>query len=400
MSTYRTKFNPFTKKLQWVTVGGSGSGLTFKESVPTYADLPATGNTENDARIVNDTQHLYVWNSSAWIDQGDFININWGSIGGTLSDQTDLKDELDSLENSIDEKLDKLNSESNVDALLALNFEGEDGATTLSDLSGRHSVSFLDTAEISTQSAIFGLSSLNLTSDPGGTNDGHILINNNASDWNLFANASANATIQFWLKLKSLTNDQYVICAKTDPDGLPSLGTHYWRFTIRPGSNSEFTVSGGSQILIATSNLPIDIDTWHHYAIIKSGTDVGLYVDGVQKGYMSQGARDLNTISNLAIGKSQNNGSDCYIDELEITQTNTFSASPNGSLTDSITLPQQSIYSEKIAYIKKDGTIERTTIAKDKLEHVITSRANGNWKKVTGLSYNPTTGDIRVEYEQ
>lgn len=87
MSIYRTKFNPFTKKLQWVTNPTAGASLNFKDGVDTYNDLPITGNSKNDARITNDNHNLYIWeleassgNRSHWINQGDIININWDSI--------------------------------------------------------------------------------------------------------------------------------------------------------------------------------------------------------------------------------------------------------------------------------------------------------------------------------
>ncbi|MFO7969958.1 MAG: hypothetical protein R6U15_07625 [Candidatus Izemoplasmatales bacterium] len=104
MSIYKTKFNPFTKKLQFVTDTSSIEGLHFKNGVATYTSLPLTGNAKNDARITNDTHHLYIWSLtessgelSDWIDQGDIIDINWESIEG----------KPDSTPNQIDNIVDK-----------------------------------------------------------------------------------------------------------------------------------------------------------------------------------------------------------------------------------------------------------------------------------------------------
>lgn len=90
--SYKTKFNPFTKKLQWVLDELSIQGLTFKDGVATYNDLPITGNSKNDSRITNDTHHLYIWDTEEssgtltnWIDQGDIIDIAWDSITGKPS---------------------------------------------------------------------------------------------------------------------------------------------------------------------------------------------------------------------------------------------------------------------------------------------------------------------------
>jgi hypothetical protein len=86
MGKYRAKLNPFTGQLQLVNDIGV---LFFKESVPAYVNLPITGNTKNDARIVDDTGHLYVWSLDVpdgaltdWYDCGDIIDLKWAAIEG------------------------------------------------------------------------------------------------------------------------------------------------------------------------------------------------------------------------------------------------------------------------------------------------------------------------------
>jgi hypothetical protein len=77
MANYKTIVNPFTGQLQLVNDDGI---LFFKGCVANVAALPGTGNTKNDARIVNDTHHLYVWSGTAWVDQGDALDIDWSTI--------------------------------------------------------------------------------------------------------------------------------------------------------------------------------------------------------------------------------------------------------------------------------------------------------------------------------
>jgi len=77
MANYKSKVNPFTGNLQLVNDDGI---LFFKTSVANVVALPATGNTKNDARIVLDTYNLYVWSGTAWINQGDVLNIDWSTI--------------------------------------------------------------------------------------------------------------------------------------------------------------------------------------------------------------------------------------------------------------------------------------------------------------------------------
>ncbi|MHA1737415.1 MAG: LamG domain-containing protein [Candidatus Heimdallarchaeota archaeon] len=95
MSDYKSKVNTFTGKLQKVLKKSSVPSLSFKESVADQASLPSTGNDVNDARYSDDSHHLYVWDGASWIDQGDIIDIDWGSITGTLSNQTDLQTAFD-----------------------------------------------------------------------------------------------------------------------------------------------------------------------------------------------------------------------------------------------------------------------------------------------------------------
>jgi len=82
---YNTKYNPHTKKLQWVVDTTSINGLTFRPGVANEAALPSSGNATNDARITNDNHHLYVWNGSAWVDQGDIFDIDWSAIANKPS---------------------------------------------------------------------------------------------------------------------------------------------------------------------------------------------------------------------------------------------------------------------------------------------------------------------------
>jgi len=82
MGQYKPKLNYFTGQMQLVP---SGTIIAFKEGVANFAALPATGNTQNDARITNDTGHLYVWSGTAWIDNGDIVDLNWSTISGKPS---------------------------------------------------------------------------------------------------------------------------------------------------------------------------------------------------------------------------------------------------------------------------------------------------------------------------
>ena len=50
--------------------GADGRLITYQGVVPTVADLPMTGNTQNDAYLVDATNTVFVWDGAAWDDLG------------------------------------------------------------------------------------------------------------------------------------------------------------------------------------------------------------------------------------------------------------------------------------------------------------------------------------------
>jgi hypothetical protein len=50
--------------------GAAGTGITMKGQVATSALLPASGNTQGDAYIVQADDSLWIWNGAAWISGG------------------------------------------------------------------------------------------------------------------------------------------------------------------------------------------------------------------------------------------------------------------------------------------------------------------------------------------
>jgi len=86
---YKAKINPFNGMLQLVP---TNIVLAFKTGVATQASLPLSGNAVGDARIANDTGHLYVWSIESssglltdWVDAGDIVDLNWSAISGRPS---------------------------------------------------------------------------------------------------------------------------------------------------------------------------------------------------------------------------------------------------------------------------------------------------------------------------
>ena len=53
--------------------GPAGLGMNIKGELPNSAALPPTGNTINDAWVMQDTGHVWVWNGTAWVDAGPIV---------------------------------------------------------------------------------------------------------------------------------------------------------------------------------------------------------------------------------------------------------------------------------------------------------------------------------------
>lgn len=82
MGLFKQKFNPVAKQFNLVP---TSTAIVFKDAVDSVSNLPPTGNVQGDARITNDTGHLYIWDGSTWVDQGDIIDLTWDSISGKPS---------------------------------------------------------------------------------------------------------------------------------------------------------------------------------------------------------------------------------------------------------------------------------------------------------------------------
>lgn len=54
--------------------GDPGSSITFKSSLPTVSALNALrGMSEDDARVVEENGHVYIYDGASWIDGGQFL---------------------------------------------------------------------------------------------------------------------------------------------------------------------------------------------------------------------------------------------------------------------------------------------------------------------------------------
>lgn len=79
------------------TVSYSGQ---WKDPVANMAALPALGNTSGDVRVTLDTGSMWEWAGSSWILPIEGATV-WGTITGTISNQTDLQSALNAKQNTL-----------------------------------------------------------------------------------------------------------------------------------------------------------------------------------------------------------------------------------------------------------------------------------------------------------
>lgn len=53
--------------------GPPGTGMIYKGNVATSSALPATGNTQGDMYVTQDTGHAWIWSTGAWLDSGQWL---------------------------------------------------------------------------------------------------------------------------------------------------------------------------------------------------------------------------------------------------------------------------------------------------------------------------------------
>lgn len=124
------------------------------------------------------------------------------------------------------------------------------------------------------------------------------------------AGATDKLTVEFWTKRLTAATSTGTIVAFASGSTRYSF---YWR------STSRFAAYDGANMIFESSNT-VALNTWYHYAFVKDGSAVRLYVDGVLR------ASGTNTVSRdcsaIVLGRNEQGGEiyDGYIDELRITK--------------------------------------------------------------------------------
>ena len=182
--------------------------------------------------------------------------------------------------------------------------------------------------------------------------DSDYLSSPDHANWDVGGSSSQDYTIDFRAKFIDHAGTEALISHREGSND-------FWVIRHVDGSGwGFFVVSGGATIvnLVASGGEITDTD-WHHVALIKvtSGgptVEWGIYVDGTQINYLSDVSTDTFTAV-LNIGREGAAGSyfDGNVDEIRITNTNSFGAAPNVGITDTITVPASQYNSDANTFL-------------------------------------------------
>ena len=196
---------------------------------------------------------------------------------------------------------------------LHLKMDGANGSTTFTDSSPNAlAVTAVGNAQISTTQSKYNGSAGYFD----GTGD-YLSIASSS-----YFNLPADFTVECWFNPLNGTNSQQVIAGKWT-----GTGNVAWTVVINPGLSQILlgTANSGSFVatLTFTATSTITANTWHHLAVVRSGSTVLVFLNGVQAGAGQTSTSNLTASDSnaLTIGQFQGiNYFTGYIDELKITK--------------------------------------------------------------------------------
>ena len=193
-----------------------------------------------------------------------------------------------------------------------LHFDGSDGSTTFTDVTGK-TWAATGNAKIDTAQSKFGGSSVEFD----GTGD-YILATDSGLDL-----GSGNFTIELWFRTTSLAAINGVFLNGT-------IGSNNRRIQCDIKTTGEVTFFAANATPttawnISTPASTIKINTWYHLAFVRSGSNIYVFVDGVLLASAASVAVEPAAGNKVYIGTARNGGVDRYttghIEDFRITKS-------------------------------------------------------------------------------
>ncbi len=211
------------------------------------------------------------------------------SGGGTKTVYAKFKDSIGNWSIAYSDTIN-LVTDSYTKSLLHMN--GTDQSTTFTDNAsgGSHTWTAHGNAQIDTAQKKFGTAS-GLFDGTGDYIDAP-----DSADW---AFGSGNFTIDFWAKRTRSDANEWVFCQGG------SGWEQYWgmQWSVDNYVYCNFRTSGGS-IIQLQSTITISDTSWHHYAYLRDGNTLRLFIDGVARGTADvTGQSQVDNAYKFAIGR-------------------------------------------------------------------------------------------------
>ena len=302
--------------------GGGGGSSTFTGLSDTPSSFTAnkvlTVNAAGNA--VETTFDTSTLSGHQSVDQGYFTGLTLGGTGtGILQNASGTISNLDLADNKFDvsviEERDSAVGDSNFDKVeLLLPFDGANDATSTTDESdSNHTVTFNGSADISTAQSKFGGSSLYIG---GGSNNWVVVAG--SSDFNF---GTDDFTIECWI-YRNGTSYGFVFETRGGEDTTSTDGIGLY---MGSGGNNEIGVAVNRSNVILINQDHQTNDQWQHFAVVREGSTMTLYIDGTARGTGSN-STDFNRNRPFRLGNLHNASSNGgygfpgYIDDFRVTK--------------------------------------------------------------------------------
>ena len=239
-------------------------------------------------------------------------------------------------------------------APLLLYGEGTDGDTTMAN-DGYSGAVTLTNATLEDDNP-----HLNATTSMyfNGTTAYATVVDTSGTDYDVLSSATDSWTIDLFVKHITHSDPDVYIAQYVDLD-------NRWFLSHQSGTGIAFYSVDATVAEIILDGQEISDTNWHHVAVVKAGSDFGIYLDGVQGGYVSSTSTN-NLTAGLTIGDRGDGGAPFYgyMEQVQITKGNKFGVIPNVGLTSTITVPTAILTQDTITVPTEEYAAAAATTAR------------------------------------
>jgi len=164
-----------------------------------------------------------------------------------------------------------------------------------------------------------------------GSSDYLSVVDTSGTDYDVAGSLTDSWTIDTWFRSSDLNINNTIF---EQADSSPATTNRWMLFVSNTGFVRWMCRQTAGILWLAESATSLIVeDTWYHIAAVKSGTNIGVYIDGVQVGFDTQVGTDTFTgslYSGVSISQIATNPyyMDGYLEQVQITKGNKFGVVP------------------------------------------------------------------------